>query len=121
MHSSLINTALQWVLLHLALLLGNAALAVILLAVAVRLLLSPSEILRLHSIRAMERLQPHIEELRKKHGPEKRRLTEETLKLYKEHKAHPALGLLTLLQVPILIALFLALWKLGATPAKIVL
>src|SRR5581483_1396886 len=58
--------------------------------------------------------QPKIADLRKKHGKDKQKLTEETMKLYKEHKVNPAMGCLPmLLQFPVLIGLFWALSGLG--------
>ncbi len=102
-------------LAHLALYVGNAGIAIILFTIGIRLVLSPLQILQLRSARAMQRLQPHIQELRKKHGKDKQKLTEETMKLYKEHKVNPAMGCLPmLLQFPVLIGLFWALRGLGS-------
>lgn len=106
-------------LVHLVLLVGNAGIAIILFTIIVRLILSPLTIVQLRSQRAMSRLQPHIGELRKKHGKDKQKLTEETMKLYREHKVNPAMGCLPmLLQFPVLIGLFYALMHLGTNPAK---
>lgn len=102
---------------YLALLVGSAGISIILFTVVIRLILSPLQITQLRSARAMQRLQPKIQELRKKHGKDRQKLTEETMKLYKEHKVNPAMGCLPmLLQFPVLIGLFWALSGLGQTP-----
>lgn len=102
-------------LADLALLVGSAGLAIIFFTIIVRLVLSPLQIVQLRSARAMQKLQPHIQELRKKHGKDRQKMTEETMKLYKEHKVNPAMGCLPmLLQFPILIGLFWALSHLGS-------
>jgi YidC/Oxa1 family membrane protein insertase len=112
-----ISMPLESALVQLALFVGSAGIAIILFTIIVRLILSPLQIVQLRSARAMQRLQPHIADLRKKHGKDKQKLTEETMKLYKEHKVNPAMGCLPmLLQFPILIGLFWALQHLGISP-----
>jgi YidC/Oxa1 family membrane protein insertase len=55
----------------------------------------------------MKKLQPLVEELKKKYPDDKERLNVETMKLYTEHKANPFGGcLLQLLQLPIWWALY---------------
>ena len=99
---------------YIALFVGSAGIAIILFTIIIRLILSPLQITQLRSARAMQRLQPKIQELRKKHGKDRQKLTEETMKLYKEHKVNPAMGCLPmLLQFPVLIGLFWALQGLG--------
>jgi len=101
----------------LALFVGGAGIAIILFTIIIRLILAPLQIVQLRSARAMQKLQPHIAELRKKHGKDRQKLTEETMKLYKEHRVNPAMGCLPmLLQFPVLIGLFWALRALGDTP-----
>lgn len=114
---SVVSNPMEAALVDLALFVGSAGVAIILFTVIVRLILSPLQIVQLRSARAMQRLQPHIAELRKKHGKDKQKLTEETMKLYKEHKVNPAMGCLPmLLQFPVLIGLFWALRALGTYP-----
>ena len=119
---SFIGAPMESALVNLALFVGSAGIAVLLLTIIIRLILSPLQIVQLRSARAMQRLQPHIAELRNKHGKDKQKLTEETMKLYREHKANPALGSLSvIIQLPILIALFWALSHLGTKPTTAVL
>jgi YidC/Oxa1 family membrane protein insertase len=101
-------------LIWLAIAVGSAGVGIILFTIFVRLVLSPLQITQLRSAKNMQRIQPLIAELRKKHGKDRQKLTEETMKLYKEHRVNPAMGCLpTLLQFPILIGLFYALFHLG--------
>jgi YidC/Oxa1 family membrane protein insertase len=112
-----ISNPFEQILALMALLVGSAGIAIILFTVIIRLILSPLQIVQLRSARAMQKLQPHIAELRKKHGKDKQKLTEETMKLYKEHKVNPAMGCLPmLLQFPVLIGLFWALRALADVP-----
>jgi YidC/Oxa1 family membrane protein insertase len=114
---SFISDPLASALAHLALFVGNAGVSIILFTVAIRLVLSPLQVLQLRSARAMQRLQPHLQELKKKHGKDRQKMTEETMRLYREHKVNPAMGCLPmLLQLPVLIGLFWALRSLGGTP-----
>ncbi|HEX6506663.1 MAG TPA: YidC/Oxa1 family membrane protein insertase [Chloroflexota bacterium] len=96
---------------------GSAGIGIILFTIFVRLLLSPLQIAQLRNAKAMQRLQPLMQELRQKHGKDKQKMSEETMKLYREHNVNPAMGCLpTLLQFPILIGLFYALLHLGSSP-----
>ena len=114
---SFISNPFEHVLGAMALIVGSAGIAIILFTIIIRLILAPLQIVQLRSARAMQKLQPQIAELRKKHGKDRQKLTEETMKLYKEYKVNPAMGCLPmLLQFPVLIGLFWALRDLGATP-----
>lgn len=96
---------------------GSAGIGIILFTVLVRLILSPLLITQLRNAKAMQRLQPHIAELKKKHGKDRQALSTATMALYKEHRVNPALGCLpTLLQFPVLIGLFYGLLHLGSSP-----
>ncbi len=89
---------------------GYFGLAVIALTVIVRGLIFPLTWRQLQSTKAMMALQPKLKELQKKYGKDKRKLSEETMKLYQEHKISP-LGCLfpMLVQLPIFIALFFSI------------
>ncbi|HEX8917889.1 MAG TPA: YidC/Oxa1 family membrane protein insertase [Chloroflexota bacterium] len=99
---------------------GNAGIGIILFTLFIRLVLSPLQITQLRSSRSMQRLQPMIADLRKKHGKDRVALQQATMELYKEHNVNPAMGCLpTIVQFPILIGLFYALMHLGSTlPAR---
>jgi YidC/Oxa1 family membrane protein insertase len=99
---------------------ASAGLAIILFTIAVRLVLAPLLIVQLRNARRMQKLQPMIAEIRKKHGKDREAVSRATMALYKEHQVNPALGCVpTLLQFPILIGLFYALLHLGSTPTPL--
>lgn len=96
---------------------GSAGIGIILFTILVRLVLAPLLIVQLRNAKSMQRLQPHIADLKKKHGKDREALSRATMELYKEHRVNPALGCLpTLLQFPVLIGLFYALLHLGTSP-----
>jgi YidC/Oxa1 family membrane protein insertase len=102
----------------LALAVGSAGIGIILFTIAVRLVLSPLQIVQLRNAKAMQRLQPLMAEMRQKYGKDKVKMQEETMKLYREHNVNPALGCLPMvLQFPVLIGLFYGLSHLGSTPS----
>jgi YidC/Oxa1 family membrane protein insertase len=106
-------------LVWLAVTVGSAGVGIILFTIFVRLLLSPLQIAQLRNAKAMQRLQPKMAELRQKHGKDRQKLSEETMRLYREHNVNPAMGCLpTVLQFPILIGLFYALLHLGSSHPK---
>ena len=85
-------------------------LAIILLTVLVRLVMFPLTYRQTRSLQAMQRLQPKIKELQRKHKGNRQKLNEEMMKLYKEHQVNPLGGCLPLLlQFPVFIALYAVL------------
>lgn len=98
----------------LAVIVGSAGIGIILFTVFVRIVLAPLLITQLRSSKSMQRVQPLVNELKQKHGKDRKALSEATMALYKEHKVNPMMGCLpTLLQFPILIGLFYAFLHLG--------
>ncbi len=93
---------------------NNAGLAIIVFTLIIKFILVPLTIQQLKSAKAMQQLQPHIQELQRKYKGDKQRLTEETMALYKEHHVNPAAGCLPLVvQLPILYGLYGGLYALG--------
>jgi YidC/Oxa1 family membrane protein insertase len=91
-------------------LIPNYGIAIILLTILVKVILYPLTLKSYKSMRAMHKLQPHIQELQKKYKDDPKRMQKEMMLLYKEHKVNPFSGCLPmLLQMPILIALFTTL------------
>jgi len=100
---------------------GNVGVAIIVLTVVVRLALYPLTVRQTRSTKAMQALQPKIQELQKKYAKNKQRLQQETMKLYKEVGINP-LGCLwpMLIQLPIWIALYQSIMQaLAATPENL--
>jgi YidC/Oxa1 family membrane protein insertase len=83
------------------------ALSIIGLTVLIRALLIPLFVKQIKSSRNMQLLQPRVKELQKKYGHDRQRLSEETMKLYKETGTNPFASCLPLLlQMPIFLSLF---------------
>ncbi|HEU5103591.1 MAG TPA: YidC/Oxa1 family membrane protein insertase [Roseiflexaceae bacterium] len=92
---------------------GSAGLAIILFTVIARLVILPLTLKSLQSTRRMQELQPQIKEIQRKYGKDQAKLSEETMKLYKEYKVNPAGGCLPmLLQFPIFIGVYQAVLNL---------
>ncbi len=88
----------------------NYGIAIILLTILIRILFWPLTHTSTESMKKMQELQPLIAELRKKHKDSPRKLQEETMALYKQHKVNPVSGCLPMLiQIPVFIALFVVL------------
>ena len=107
--------ALSSILFH------NFGLAIIALTIIVRLALWPLMRRQLESTKAMQSMQPKIQELQKKYGKNQQKIQQETMKLYKEAGINP-MGCLwpMLIQFPIWIALYQAIMKaLATTPENL--
>jgi YidC/Oxa1 family membrane protein insertase len=82
-------------------------LSIMFLTVVIRIALIPLFVKQIKSSRNMQLLQPKVRELQKKHGHDREKLGQETMKLYKENNANPLSSCLPLLlQIPIFLALF---------------
>ena len=85
----------------------NWGISIIMLTIFVKIMLYPLNAKQNKSMAEMQKIQPLVEELKKKYGNEKEKMNQEVLQLYKEHKINPFGGCLPLLiQLPILFALF---------------
>ena len=95
---------------------GQFGLAIITLTIIVRLVSWPLNKRQLKSTKAMQDMQPKLQELQKKYGKNKQKLQQEMMKLYKEAGVNP-LGCLwpMLIQFPIWIALYQAIMSALAT------
>ena len=95
---------------------NNFGWAIIVLTIVVRLILFPLTIRQTRSSKAMQSLQPKIQELQKKYARNQQKLQQEMMKLYKEAGMNP-LGCLwpMLIQLPIWIALYQAIMQAMAT------
>jgi YidC/Oxa1 family membrane protein insertase len=86
------------------------ALAIIIFTIVIRTILAPLFIRQIRSQKEMQRMQPLIREVQRKHKGNRQKISEETMALYKEHGVNPAAGCLpVILQLPILFALYQAL------------
>ena len=86
------------------------ALAIILFTIVIRTVLAPLFVKQIRSQKEMQRMQPLIREVQRKHKGNRQKMYEEQQALYREHGVNPAAGCLpVLLQLPILFALYQAL------------
>jgi len=93
--------------------------AIIFLTLIIRIILFPLSIKSVHSQRSLQKLQPKLQEIQKKYKDNKEKQAKEILDLYKKEKINPFSGLLlTLIQLPILIALYQVFWE-GLNPKKL--
>ncbi len=85
----------------------NWGVAIILLTILVRLLFYPLTAKSMKSMKAMQKLQPHIAALKEKHKDDRDKLNREQMALFKTHKVNPAAGCFPMLiQLPVFIALY---------------
>lgn len=97
-------------LLWLYQLVDNYGLAIILFACVVKLILLPFQMKSKKSMMRMNRLNPKVKELEKRHEGNQRKYQEEVSKLYKEAHVNPMSGCLwALIPWPILLALYRAI------------
>ena len=86
---------------------GNYGVAIILIALVIKIILLQFQMKTKRGMVQQARLQPKIAELQKKHAANKNKLNEETMKLYKEEGVNPASGCVWgFLPLPIMLALF---------------
>ncbi len=90
---------------------NSYGLAIILLTLVVKLILTPVNHKNMISMRAMQKLQPKIEEIKKRHANDQEAQTREMMKLYQEEHFNPLMTgcLPMLLQMPIYVALYRAI------------
>ncbi len=87
--------------------LPNYGVAILLLTAIIRLVLHPLTRKSQMSMTKMQRLQPHIAELQKKHGDDKQKATQAQMELFRKHGVSPLSGCWPMfLQLPVLFALF---------------
>lgn len=87
-------------------------LSIIFLTVVIRICLIPLFVKQIKNSRNLQLLQPKVKELQKKYGHDREKLTQETMKLYKDTGTNPLASCLPLLlQMPIFLSLFRTLNK----------
>jgi YidC/Oxa1 family membrane protein insertase len=88
--------------------------AIILFTFIVKIVTFPLTIQQMRGMQAQKNLQPKIQELQKKYGKDREKLSQEQMKLYQEAGVNPLSGCLPLLvQMPILFGLYAALVAIG--------
>jgi YidC/Oxa1 family membrane protein insertase len=88
----------------------NWGIAIILLTLAVKVVTFPLQHKSMKSMQEMQRLQPQIDEMKKKYAGDQQRQNLEQMKLFKEHGVNPMGSCLPMLiQMPVWIALYTTL------------
>jgi len=86
---------------------GSWGWAIVILGVLVFVILFPLTRKQMHSIKAMQALQPQIDALRKMYKDNPQKLNKEMMELWRTHKINPLGGCLPLLlQLPVILVLF---------------
>lgn len=102
-----LKTALEWLLRFFFSLSGSYGIAIILLTLAIRLILTPLTFSQTKSMEAMKALQPEQQALQERYKDQPEEYQRRLMELYKEHKVNPLGGCLPmLLQLPFIWALF---------------
>lgn len=87
---------------------GDVGIAVIIVTVIVKLVISPFSIAAMKTQRRMKLVEPQLKEIREKYKDNKEKQALETLALYKNNGIKPFSSILvTFLQLPVIIALYL--------------
>ena len=93
----------------------DLAVAIIIFTVIIRFVLWPLFVRQIQSQKEMQRMQPLVREIQRKHKGNRQKVTEETMALYREHGVNQFGGCLPLaLQMPILIALYSVLNRISS-------
>ncbi|MDP2936512.1 MAG: YidC/Oxa1 family membrane protein insertase [Dehalococcoidia bacterium] len=86
---------------------SNFGIAILVFTLVIRVFMLPLTLKQLHASKSMMTLQPKMKELQKKYGKDKEKISQETMKLYKEHGVNPlGCALPTVVQFPIWIGLY---------------
>ena len=95
---------------------SSYGLAIIVVTVIIRLILLPLNVKQLKSTKAMQDIQPELQELQKKYSSKdqntQQKLQQETMELFQKHGVNPLAGCLPIfVQMPILIAMYHAIMR----------
>lgn len=88
----------------------NWGLVIILLTFTIKLILHPVNKKSFASMKAMQLLQPKLEEIKKRYPNDPQKQQQETMQLFRTHKVSPLGCLPMFLQLPVYIALYRVLW-----------
>jgi YidC/Oxa1 family membrane protein insertase len=102
-----ITRPMSWFLNFLYHHVGNFGVAILILTVVVRVIFFPLANKQYESMTKMKKVQPAMEELRKKYKEDPQKQQQELMALYQREKVNPAAGCLPIfLQIPVFFALF---------------
>jgi YidC/Oxa1 family membrane protein insertase len=88
----------------------NYGIAIIVMTILIKLIFWPLGNISYKSMKEMQKIQPKINELKKKYKNDQAKIGQETMALYRAHKINPLSGCLPILiQLPVFLGLFNAL------------
>lgn len=91
--------------------------AIILLTILIRFLLYPLISSQLKASKKMQELNPHLQKIREVHKGNSTMISQETMRLYKEHGVNPASGCLpVIIQLPVIFTLYSVLQNIIKAP-----
>ncbi|MCT2535523.1 YidC family membrane integrase SpoIIIJ [Aquibacillus koreensis] len=108
---------LSWLITYTAEMFGeDYGLSIVLVTVLIRLVLLPLNIKQLRSSKAMQAIQPQLQEIREKYSSKdaktQQKLQQETMELFQKNGVNPLAGCLpVIVQMPILIAFYHAIMR----------
>lgn len=92
-------------------------LSIILLTILIRLVLYPFIASQIRASKKMQEINPHLAEIKEKHKGNSTMISQETMKLYKEHGINPAAGCLpVIIQLPVIWILYSVLQNIVKAP-----
>ena len=92
-------------------LIGNFGVAILIVTVGVKILFFPLANKSYASMSKMKKVQPKMEEIRKRHGDDKQRQQQAMMELYKKEKINPLAGCLPIVvQIPVFFSLYKVLF-----------
>ena len=96
---------------------GDVGLAIIATVIVVKLVLLPLSIKAAKTQKIMRDIEPKLREIKEKHKEDRQAQAQEMLALYKEYNLNPFASIfLIFLQIPIIFALYFAVYKGGGIP-----
>lgn len=96
---------------------GDVGLAIVAITVLVKFLLLPLSVKAARTQRVMREIEPKLAELKKRHQDDREGLARATMSAYKEAGINPFSSIfLMFIQVPIIIALYLSVYRGGGVP-----
>jgi YidC/Oxa1 family membrane protein insertase len=102
--------AFGWMLAVIHSFVPNYGLAIILLTILVRLVMTPLTMKQMRSMERMRKIQPKIKEIQEKYKDDRQKQSEQMMSLYRQESVNPLGGCLPMvLQLPVFIGLFYAL------------
>ena len=109
---AVIATPILWLMRLIHTVIPNWGLVIIALTFIIKMMTHPINKKSLQSMKAMQLLQPKLQEIKKKYPEDKIKQNEEVMQLFKTHGVNPLGGCLPmLLQMPIYIVLYKVLWN----------